>query len=195
MLGYFHQLQDTARGYRLTQVLGLPTILRYRRLVEKYVPHDLDRSILEIGCGLGSARTLFGGAYTGIDINAAYIDKASQKYTGQFLVMDAGNMTFAPNTFDDAVSIATSHHLSDDKLAMMIRTSLIVAPCLHLIDAILPLASGSPFKTILFRMDRGQYVRKCQQLKDIVAANARIDGHQILEGPLHDVMYIRAIRK
>ena len=194
MLSSFHRLQNTARGYSLTQVLGGPTIRRYRALVGEGVPQDASRRILEIGCGVGSARELFGSDYTGIDVNPDYIERASRRLSGRFLVMDAAAMSFEPNSFDDAVSIATAHHLSDNQLSSMIRKALVVAKCLHIIDAILPVASFSPFKTMLFRMDRGQHVRTYEQLRKIVSENARLESHRVMEGPLHDVCYLRASR-
>lgn len=194
MLGSFHRLQDSARGYRFTQVLGIPTIRRYRALVRKYVSQDPGRRILEIGCGVGTARELFGAGYTGIDVNPDYIAKARQTYDGRFEVMDAGNMSFDVDAFDDAVSIATAHHLSDEKLSLMIRKAVSVASCLHIIDAILPVARFSPLKTALFRMDRGQHVRTMGALRDIVGRSAVLEAEDLMEGPLHDVCYFRARR-
>lgn len=195
MLDSFHRLQDSARGYRFTQILGVPTIRRYRALVRKHVPQDPARRILEIGCGVGTARGLFGAEYTGIDVNPDYIEKARRAFEGRFEVMDAGSMSFEAGAFDDAVSIATAHHLSDEKLSLMIRKAVSVASCLHIIDAILPVARFSPFKTALFRMDRGQHVRAFGQLRDIVERNGSLEAEEVMEGPLHDVGYFRVRRR
>jgi SAM-dependent methyltransferase len=195
MLGAFHRLQDTARGYRFTQLLGRPTIQRYRALVAAHVPQDPRRRVLEIGCGVGSSRPLFQGDYTGIDINPDYIDRARRNLTGRFMVMDASRMPFADGSFDDAVSIATGHHLSDEQLAGMVRQATRAASCLHIIDAILPVRPTDWFKLALFRADRGRHVRTFEQLFAVVERNARIEFHEIREGPLHDVGYIRARRQ
>jgi len=195
MLAAFHRLQDTARGYRFTQLLGRPTIQRYRSLVADHVPQDARRRVLEIGCGVGSSRPLFQGDYTGIDINPDYIRRAQRTLTGTFMVMDASRMPFAPGSFDDAVSIATGHHLSDEQLAGMVRQATRAASCLHVIDAILPVSPKDWFKWALFRADRGRHVRSFEQLHAIVDRNARIEFHEIREGPLHDVGYIRATRR
>jgi SAM-dependent methyltransferase len=194
MLRSFYLLQETARGYGFTQLFGFPTIRRYQALIRGHIPRDPNRSILEIGCGIGSARDLFVGDYTGIDINPEYIRTARQKFSGRFLAMDAAELSFAPNEFDDAVSIATTHHLTDEQLAMMIRNSLIVAPRIHIIDAILPISPNDWFKHALFRMDRGRYARTFDQLSEIVSRHARIEYHRLVKGPLHDVCYIRALR-
>jgi hypothetical protein len=44
-------------------------------------------------------------------------------------------------------------------------------------------------------MDRGRYARTFDQLRDIVSRNAQVGVVQLVEGPLHDVCYIRASRK
>ena len=194
MLRSFHLLMESARGYRLAQLLGLPTIRRYRSLVRRHVPQGPTRRVLEIGCGVGSARSLFASEYTGIDINPDYIRKAQQQFSGHFYVMDAAEMAFAPDTFDDAVSIATAHHLSDEQLSAMIRKAATVASSLHIVDAILPISPHSWFKHALFRADRGRHVRTFDQLRAIVSRNSRLETFQVMQGPLHDVCYIRASR-
>lgn len=182
---------ETASGYGLAQVFGLPTIRRYRAFVREHVPSKAGRHVLEIGCGIGSARSLLGENYTGIDINPDYIEKARRRFSGNYFVMDAAAMPFKPNTFDDAVSIATAHHLSDEQLASMVRKAVTIAMQFHIIDAILPI-SPSRFKTALFRMDRGRHIRTFERLCNIVRQNARLETSQAVTGPLHDVCYIRA---
>ena len=194
MLRAFHHLQDTARGYSLTQLLGGPTISRYRAFVAAHVPQGPTRRILEIGCGVGSARPWFQGIYTGIDINPEYITRAGANFSGEFRVMDAGHMTFSPDEFDDAVSIATAHHLTDEEVARMVRSALTAAASLHVIDAILPISSRAVFKRALFRMDRGRHVRAFEELRAIIDRCARVQYSEAVEGPLHDVCYIRACR-
>jgi SAM-dependent methyltransferase len=190
----FHQLQENACIYSLTQLFGLPTIRRYRALVRQHVPQDPDRRILEIGCGVGSARPLFTNDYTGIDINPDYIEKARRDFSGRFYVMDAAHMPFEPNTFDDAISIATTHHLTDEQFSAMISKATTVASSVHIVDAILPISPNSWFKSAFFRMDRGRYARTFDQLREIVGRSARIEYHQVIEGQLHDVCYVRASR-
>jgi ubiquinone/menaquinone biosynthesis C-methylase UbiE len=190
MLRLFHLLMESAGGYAFAQVFGFPTVRSYRALVREHIPHDPDRRVLEIGCGIGSSRPLFAGSYTGVDINPGYIERARRTHGGTFRVMDAAEMPFEPNTFDDAVTIATTHHLTDDQLSAMIRQAVLVATRVHVVDAILPI-SGSWFKSVLFRMDRGRYVRTLDRLCEIVSRNSRLESRQVLEGPLHDVCYIR----
>jgi SAM-dependent methyltransferase len=183
---------EAPRIYSLTQLLGLPTIRRYQAYARKYVPPAAGRRVLEIGCGVGSSRPLFTEDYTGIDINPDYIASAKAHFTGNFYVMDAAHLSFEPNSFDDAVSIATTHHLSDVQLAAMVSKAVIVARKLHIIDAILPLSTAALFKRTYFKMDRGRFVRTADQLRAIVAACVRVECQDAVKGALHDVCYIRA---
>ena len=194
MLRLFHRLMDIGWVYRFAQLFGRPTVQRYRTLIRKHVPQSTDRRVLEIGCGVGSSRPLFAADYTGIDINPDYIRIARQTLTGAFEVMDASRMSFAPDSFDDAVSIATGHHLSDAQLAAMIRKATGVAETVHIINSILPVSAHAHFKRALFRMDRGQHVRTFGDLRAIVADNARLHEQEIFTGPMHDVCYLRASR-
>jgi SAM-dependent methyltransferase len=194
MLRALYLLLNTAPGYRLAQLLGRPTIRRYEALVREHVPQDPARRILEIGCGVGLAREWFPGDYTGIDINPDYIRSARRKVDGNFQVTDAAQMSFMPNAFDDAVTIATAHHLNDEQLASMVREATIAASTLHIIDAILPISPKHRLKKALFEMDRGRHPRTFAQLHDIVSRHARVDAPQLVQGPLHDICYIRAWR-
>lgn len=194
MLRLFHQSLESARTYSVVQLLGQPTISAYKEMVRRHIVQDPHRRILEVGCGVGSARSWFKSDYTGIDINPDYIERARRSLEGRFLVMDAGQLSFEPNSFDDAVSIATTHHLTGEQLSKMIRTATTLAPHLHIIDAILPVSPGRWFKSALFRMDRGRHVRSFDQLRTIVAENARLGTCEVIEGPLHDVCYIGASR-
>jgi hypothetical protein len=44
-------------------------------------------------------------------------------------------------------------------------------------------------------MDRGRYPRTFDELRDIVSRNAQVNAVALVEGPLHDVCYIRASRR
>ena len=192
MLTSLHRLLDSAHGYDFSQLFGVPTLRAYRALVCENIPRNPQTRILEIGCGLGWARELFPENYTGIDINPDYIRAARAKFSGQFHAMDAAQMPFAPGSFDEAVTIATTHHLTDEQLQAMVAKAVEVAARLHIIDAILPVSPRSWFKNALFRMDRGRFPRSVDRLRDAVSQIARVELRRVREGPLHDVCYIRA---
>jgi SAM-dependent methyltransferase len=190
-----YRLLEIPQVYRVTQIFARPTIRRFRAYLRENVPQDPRLRVLEIGCGIGSNRPYFECDYTGIDINPDYVRVASRSFNGTFRVMDAAQMSFEAGSFDDAVSIASTHHLSNEQLASMIQSATKLASTLHIIDAILPMSPRAHFKYWWFRMDRGRYARSFDELQQIVSRNAELQGHDVCEGPLHDVCYIRASRR
>lgn len=194
MLQPIYSFLESARGYQVSQLLGLPTIRRNQAFIRKYVPKDPARRVLEIGCGVASYRDLFPADYTGIDINPDYITLAERRKSGRFFVMDAARMTFPHGEFDDAVTVATTHHLDDAQLGAMVANAVLVACKLHVIDAILPLSPSDHLKRMWFRMDRGRFARTFEDLQGVVSRNARIECSESVTGPLHDVCYLGVTR-
>lgn len=180
--------------YAVNQWLGRPTTDRFRRLIHDCLGDTAGRRILDLGCGIGNYRDLFSGGYMGVDINPDYIAYARRRFCDRFEVMDGAQLSFNGETFDDVVTIATTHHLSDEQfVAMVQRTLEFLRPggALHIIDAILPVSPSIAFKTFWFRMDRGRYARRIQEMTQLAARAGRVIVQQILTGPLHDTAYIR----
>ena len=73
-------------------------------------------TVLDVPCGTGTFSTFFSrDQYTGIDLGENYVKYASKKYSmKEFTVMDALNMTFNDDSFDNVLTIGFLHHLSDE---------------------------------------------------------------------------------
>jgi SAM-dependent methyltransferase len=189
-----HSAMEIASFYAVNQWLGRPTTDRFRRLIREFVGDTASHRVLDLGCGIGNYRDLFAGEYVGVDINPDYIAYARARFSDRFEVMDAAQLSFVGETFDDVVTIATTHHLSDEQFVEMVRGTLgFLRPggALHIIDAILPVSPNVMFKTFWFRMDRGRYARRIREMTQLVARAGRVVVQQILTGPLHDTAYIR----
>lgn len=196
ILAPLYRLLEFADGFAFHQRFGQPTIDRYRQLIALNAAFGAGVSVLDLGCGIGSFRPCFPGAYTGVDINPAYIDKARTVQTGEFAAMDCTRLTFADASFDEVVTIATMHHLSDEQVVLMTAEALRVCRpggYFHVIDAILPV-SPNLFKWALFRLDRGNHPRTLDQHLRVVGQGGRILRHEVLTGPLHDTVYARVAR-
>jgi ubiquinone/menaquinone biosynthesis C-methylase UbiE len=195
-LSPFYRVLELAGGFALQQKLGEKTLERYRRHIARNLTATADRHVLDIGCGIGSFRPCFAGAYTGIDINPAYITEARGRYGASFEAMDCTRLGFADRSFDEVVTIATLHHIDDGEVAHMVAEALRVCRpggYFHIIDAILPIAPNL-FKTVLFRLDRGNYPRNLARHLAVIGNAGRILEHQVLTGPLHDTVYVRVAR-
>jgi len=181
--------------YDLNQLIGQATVRRYARLIAEEVPLSAETSVLDIGCGTGSTRRVVVGRYCGIDINPNYIAAAKRNHPGgDFIHMDGTRLTFADDCFDQAISIATTHHLDDRQLEAMTSEALRVlrtAGTFHIIDAILPLNPRERAKEMFFRMDRGRHPRGLDELIRVVSRAASVIRKRVLTGPLHDVAYLR----
>jgi SAM-dependent methyltransferase len=185
-----YRLLERGDVYALNQLIAKPTTDRFRQLLSRVPKRS---SVLDLGCGIGNYRSCFPGDYTGIDINPAYIERARAIMSGRFETMDCAALAFPNESFDDVVSIATTHHLNDEQFRAMIAEALRVCRPgghFHVVDAILPVSPNFLLKTIWFRLDRGGFPRRLEELTRVIVRDARIVRHNVLTGPLHDTVYI-----
>lgn len=183
--------------YDLNQFIGQPTVRRYTQLLVEEVPLSAGGHVLDLGCGTGATRRLIPGRYVGIDINPDYIASAKRiRSGGEFIAMDATKLTFPDDSFDQVISVATTHHLDGEQLqAMALEALRVVRPggAFHIVDAILPVNPRDRAKEMFFRMDRGRFPRKLEDLVSTVSRAADVARTRVLSGPMHDVAYLRVV--
>jgi SAM-dependent methyltransferase len=193
-MNFLHLLEHPL-VYGFSQKLNPMTVGIYRRLLSDYVAGTTKGPVLDIGCGVGAHRDLFPThEYVGIDVNRDYVAAATRAYGAGFLAMDAGAMTFPPNSFEAAYSVATCHHLDDERIRLMTcEVMRILRPngAFHVIDPVLPTSSRAALKRMLFLNDRGQHQRTLSTLTALLARYARVRGVDLRCGILHDVCYVR----
>jgi len=188
-----YKMLELPTVYALGQTLGRVTTDRYRKLITVNIKLAADTEILDLGCGVGAFRDCFSGSYTGIDINPAYVKQAHASLPGTFAVMDCTSLTYSDESFSEVVTIATTHHLNDEQVAMMVKDALRVCRPgghFHVVDAILPM-SPNLFKSVWFGLDRGQFPRKLDHLLAILGRAGNVERYEVMTGPLHDVVYVR----
>ena len=192
---FFYSWLESSRGYALIQAVGKPTVRIFRELIAKHIQVTSEDFLLDVGCGIANYRPCFRSQYTGIDINSRYMNRARDRFQGDcFAVMDCTKLALAPESFRAAVSVATTHHLSDTQLDTMINEGLrVLQPGgkLHVIDAVLPLFKSHLHKWLWFRLDRGAYPRSVEKLTHVIERSAKIEICDSRQGPLHDVVYLR----
>lgn len=190
------QLSERPEVFALAQKLNPFTVSRIRELAIRNVPNTSEFAILDIGCGVGYYRGVFNRtAYTGIDVNPAYIEFAQRAHRdADFRVMSAERLDFPDKQFNAVLSTGMTHHLSDDVLIAMVRESRRVTKqqgMLHIVDAILPVSRRARLKRWFFLQDRGGHQRSLADMTSILSANATLARVEVLTGPLHDVAYFR----
>jgi ubiquinone/menaquinone biosynthesis C-methylase UbiE len=190
---------DNPWVFELSQRLVPFTVRAYEELARRHSEFNEGDRVLDIGCGVGWHRRLFRAQdYTGIDINPAYVARATRMYGRRFHVMDASRLEFPDGMFDGAVCIATLHHLSDDLARAMITEALrVVKPggALHIIDPVLPIDPRAWLKRLLFENDRGRFQRDVSEMTRLVDEGGLVVRQDLRRGWLHDVAYFRLARR
>jgi SAM-dependent methyltransferase len=183
--------------YDLNQLIGQPTVRRYTQLIKEELTLIPEARVLDLGCGTGATRRIMPARYCGIDINPDYVAAAKRNHAdGEFVHMDATKLTFDAGSFDEVISVATTHHLDDMQLAAMTLEALRVVRAqgaFHIVDAILPMNPRQRAKEAFFKMDRGRFARRLEELVNVVSRAAKVERKRVLTGPLHDVAYLRVI--
>lgn len=189
-----YKLLERSGVYALGQWVGQPTVRRFRQLIRENVAVAPDETLLDLGCGVGGYRECFTGRYHGIDINPHYIATAQTRYQGEFRVMSCTDLQYPDQTFDHVVTIATTHHLTDEELVRTVAGARRVCRpggVVHIIDAVLPAWHRSLLRYCWFRMDRGEYPRPIEKLRGLVDQAGRVTAVKTLPSPLHITCYLR----
>ena len=187
-------LMDRPGFFRFFQSVIPLTPQRCQKTLREQVTVLPGERLLDLGCGVGSYHDFFDCEYCGIDDSPLYVAWASKRYpTARFLPMDAAKLDFADATFDQAMTIATTHHLPDAKVLGMVSEALrVLKPGgrLHIVDAIIPLNPRQRIKQAIFAYDRGTHQRSFAALQTLIARGFRIRHAFARSGFPHDVCYI-----
>jgi SAM-dependent methyltransferase len=204
-------------SFRLGSNIAVGTVLRwghhllqypivfdtYQRLIGTPGCHDLfvrnwicprpgDR-ILDIGCGVGAILDHMPASinYTGIDVNAEYIDKARSRFghRGTFVLGDvAGFDTIEPGSFDRAVVHGVFHHVDDHVAKTMLE--LAKRACkpggkFAIMEPAYVPGQHSIAKWLIDR-DRGRHVRSVDAYLNLVGSYGAVETelrHDLLRVP------------
>lgn len=126
--------------------------------------------LLDIGCGTGRYAELLPGIYYGIDTNKDYINYAKRKYRGNFFVMDATNLKFPDNKFDFIFNVGIFHHMSDEKVKVVLNEMKRVCKKggkIFVIDPVYP-SKLNLIGYLIFKFDRGKHTRTADYLKGLL---------------------------
>jgi 2-polyprenyl-3-methyl-5-hydroxy-6-metoxy-1,4-benzoquinol methylase len=131
----------------------------------EYINAHPGERILDAGCGVGDMREYLPEVdYTGIDLNAEYIEGAKRRYTdgATFLTASVDDLaSLGIGGFDAAVVISVLHHLTDEQVSNLV-TSLpkVLKPGGRLVtvDPVW-LPEQATTARVLIALDRGRYVR------------------------------------
>jgi len=142
---------------------------------KKAVRKELDgnKKTLDIGCGGGTFSVLFKD-YTGIDIDPKFIEYARKKREGEFYVMDARDIKFKDNFFDNILVISLLHHLDDKAFLKVISEAKRVLRENGQILVIAYIPTQSRFNIIgkvAQKLDLGENIRKVDHSLELLGKN------------------------
>lgn len=129
-------------------------------------------SIIDIACGTGQYSTMTNSQYLGIDLNKHYIETAKKIYGNankKFLCADANTSKISDSSYDVALLIDATHHLSDQENRILIKTLNKVASRFIVICDPVAQNKNNLIGRFLAYMDRGTYIRPTKMLLDLIS--------------------------
>ena len=126
-------------------------------------------SLLDVGCGWGECSTLNKGIYFGLDNSFRKVQFAAHRYQGHiFLVGNATQLPFRSGSFDVAMLIDTSHHLSDQEVLQVLLELKRVSRKYIIISDPIVADNQSRLSCFFYKLDRGGCYRNAGQMKAIL---------------------------
>lgn len=127
------------------------------------------RRVLDVACGPGTNAPHFRGLdYLGLDVNAAYVERARARYAMDFAVADVTEWTVRDEPYDFILVNSFFHHVGDadtDRILAHLSSLLSAGGHIHVLDLVLP-ERPSPAR-LLARLDRGDHPRPATRWREI----------------------------
>jgi len=176
---------------KITNILEIPFIWRlFRKIIDVFfglyrkrmaVIREFgvtrENSIIDIACGTGEYSQITDAKYLGIDLNKKYIETARKVYTGkEFLCADANTAKIVGGSYDVALLIDATHHLSDQENTTLLRNLNRVASQYVIICDPIKQKRWNLTGRLLTYLDRGQFIRSEENLLELVKNDLSIQG-------------------
>lgn len=173
MLKFFHRLLENPKIYEVMQKLlgGGRVYKAIREFIEVQLKNISNNNVLDVGCGTGFLSDCFTGAYTGVDINETYIKKAETKRKRVFMVADATELPFAPETYDLVFTLGVLHHLESGNRKKLMNELWRVCKLggkIIIVDGVIPSNRLNFLGFILAKLDRGRYKIRGKKFREMI---------------------------
>jgi cyclopropane fatty-acyl-phospholipid synthase-like methyltransferase len=160
------------RGFDLFQRLVGARRAKASFVAHHVRPRDGDR-ILDLGCGTGGLLELLphGVVYVGVELDAAYVERARRRFGSRGTFVHADIATYEPrSTFDIVIAYGVLHHLEDQRVRSACR---LAHRALHASGRVLfaePCRTDEQgrLETALMNRDRGRYIRTPERYAELM---------------------------
>ncbi|MDP3764335.1 MAG: class I SAM-dependent methyltransferase [bacterium] len=147
-------------------------IYRKRQAIIRQFGITNQLSVVDVACGTGQYSTITDFQYLGIDLSEKYIETAKKLYgkdNKTFLCADANTSKISDGSYDVALLIDATHHLSDEENRILIKTLNKIASQFIVICDPVTQSKNNLIGRFLAYMDRGEYIRPTKVLSDLIS--------------------------
>jgi len=145
---------------------------------------------VDIGCGPGAFSDLFAqGDYTGVDLNARYVEWARRHKRGHFVAADAQHTGLPDAQFDQVLIFGMLHHLPDDVVRGVLRECRrLLVPGGHVlaIEDIPAVSKLNLIGHLIHNVENGEHIRPSEEYRRLYGEMARIEREETLRSGICD---------
>ena len=163
----FRRLEDYLFGLYRTRM----KVIRNFGITEKM-------SVIDIACGAGQYSAITDANYLGVDLSQKYIDAASKLYGNErkkFLCADANTAAIRDASYDIAILIDATHHLSDQENKTLLATLNRIASQYVIICDPIQQKPTNLIGRFMNSLDRGDHIRPKNDLLNMVGGVLTIE--------------------
>jgi ubiquinone/menaquinone biosynthesis C-methylase UbiE len=173
MLKHFYRLLEIPHVYNAVQkILGGERLFNeIRKIISLKIERITYTNVLDVGCGTGFFSDCFKSPYVGVDINRAYLDKASGNDRCTFVVSDATSLPFKSDHFPLVFTLGVLHHLNTSARTKMLNEMWRVCNTgghLLIIDGLVPSSRLNLIGYVLAKLDRGRFKMRSTKFSEMI---------------------------
>lgn len=135
-------------------------------------------SIIDIACGTGQYSAITENKYLGVDMSREYIDAANKLYGTEkrrFLCADANTAAIQDASYDTALLIDATHHLSDQENQKLVATlNRVASHSIVICDPVKQKPANLIGRFLCF-LDRGNYIRPKNELLNLIGGTLNVE--------------------
>ena len=161
--------------------------------LKKSLQAYLCKDILDVGCGLAECSIIAQNRYTGIDNSFRRLHFAKTKYPNhRFLMAQTKALPFKKNSFELAMLIDTSHHLSDAEFKETLKELERVSQRYVVISDPILTPNQSRLSSFFYGLDRGKNFRDQNEIEGILKESAGLELVEVKPFRTFQRLYLHA---